>query len=349
MVNGVDFKEVEIHADDPPSLYIVVDTEAEFDWSKPFDRSLTSVTSIGQQHRAQSIFERHGARPIYVVDYAVASQEEGFGPLRDIMDRHRCVIGAHLHPWVNPPHDEVVSEYNSFGGNLPPDLEERKLRALIEVIERNFAISPLFFKAGRHGIGHRTIDTLASLGIEVDFSILPLADLRPRGGPDFRFTDARPYRVGTGRILGVPMTRGQVGLLTPLPPVLHSILSSETAKWFHLPGVLSRTHLANTVTLTPEGVSTAEQIQLIRTMLARGYRTFALHYHSPSLSMHTPYVRSEEELKTFLRGLEDVCRFFFETVGGLPGNPADLVPQRLRNRIWGHARQVPEPALLRER
>jgi hypothetical protein len=339
-VNGTYLDAIPVRIDDPPSLFVVVDTEAEFDWRENFDRSLTSVNSMRQQFRAQDIFDHYGARPIYVVDYAVASQAEGFGPLREIFGRHACVIGAHLHPWVNPPFEEAVSEHNSYGGNLPAGLEERKLRALVAMIQQSFDVSPLFFKAGRYGVGRRTIETLARLGIEVDFSILPLADLRGRGGPDFRFAKAKPYRVGPSRILSVPMTRGQFGLLAPLPPQLHGALRSPIATRLHLPGILSRTRLANTVTLTPEGVSAQEQIHLLKSMVGRGYRTFTLHYHSPSLAKHTPYVTSEAELKAFLVNLETVCRFFFETLGGMPGHPADLLPPALRDKIW------PQPVMV---
>jgi hypothetical protein len=312
----------------------VVDTEAEFDWSKDFDRSLTNVSSTRQQKSAQTIFDGYGARPIYLVDYAVASQADGYQPLREIFDQRRCAIGAHLHPWVNPPFEEAISEYNSFGGNLPADLEERKLRTLIAMIKRNFGVSPLFFKAGRYGTGRQTMNTLHRLGFAVDFSILPLADLRSSGGPDFRFAEARPYRVGSGEITSIPMTRGQVGLFAPLSPRLHGALRSPPAIRLHLPGILSRLHLANTVTLTPEGVSAQEQIRLIQSMVARGFRDFTLHYHSPSLAARTPYVRTDTELASFLDNLKAVCGFFFETLGGLPGNPVDLVPPSMRERVW---------------
>ncbi len=337
-IDGVDFEEVAIREDDQPTLYVVVDTEAEFDWSEQFDRSLTSVSAMNQQFRAQAIFDHYGARPIYVIDYAVASQAEGYEPLREIFDRRACAIGAHLHSWVNPPFEETFSKRNSFSGNLLPALEERKLRALISVIKANFGISPLFYKAGRYGVGRETMDMLSRLGFVVDFSILPLSDLRHYGCLDFRYIKAKPYRVGVGRILSIPMSRGQVGLLTPLPPLLHSALRSPLPIRLHLPGILSRTRLANTVTLTPEGVSAEEQIQLIRSMIACGLRTFTLHYHSPSLGMHTPYVTSEKSLRDFLRNLEAVCRFFFENLGGLPGNPVDLVPVSRREEVWPQQR-----------
>ena len=333
-VYDTDFQGIASCSDDPPCLYVVVDTEAEFDWGKDFDRSLTRVSAMAQQFRAQDIFDGYGVRPIYIMDYPVAAQPEGYEPLRAIFRRHACAIGAHLHPWVNPPFEEAVSDRNSFGSNLPADLEERKLRALVGMITQNFHCAPLFFKAGRYGIGRSTMDTLARLGFAVDFSILPLADLRDRGGPDFRRAEALPYRVGAGDILSVPMTRGQLGLLAPLPPWLLGAVRLRVATGLHLPGILARARIANTVTLTPEGVSAKEQIRLIRSMAARGCRMFTMHYHSPSLGMHTPYVRSEAELATFLQRITEVCRFFFDEFGGLPGNPADLLPDAQRQQIW---------------
>src|SRR3546814_20419106 len=56
--------------------------------------------------------------------------------LKSFCDRGECRIGAHLHPWVNPPHREVVNAVNSYPGNLPPELERAKLTALTQEIGR---------------------------------------------------------------------------------------------------------------------------------------------------------------------------------------------------------------------
>ena len=262
ILKGTQFEPEPILVDEPPRLYVVVDAEEEFDWEKPFDRSQTAVTSMGSQWRAQSIFDCYGLRPVYVVDYAIASQAEGYEPLRGFLDRRGCMIGAHLHPWINPPFEETVSDYNSFAGNLPPDLEARKLSSLVEMIRRNFHIPALFFKAGRYGIGPHTMQTLARLGLVVDFSIMPKTDMTPDGGVDFRSAEAQPYRVAPHGILSVPMTREQFGLLPPLSSDLLSRLKSPLMMTLRIPGILSRLRLVNIVTLTPEGVSVQEQIEL---------------------------------------------------------------------------------------
>jgi hypothetical protein len=331
ILKGTRFEPEPILVDEPPRLFVVVDAEEEFDWEKPFDRGQTSVTSMGSQWRAQDIFDCYGLRPVYVVDYAVASQPEGYEPLRGFLDRRGCMIGAHLHPWINPPFEETVSDFNSFAGNLPPDLEARKLSCLVETIRHNFHIPALFFKAGRYGIGPHTMQTLARLGLVVDFSIMPKTDMTPDGGVDFRAAEAQPYRVTPRGILSVPMTRGQFGLLPPLSSNLLSRLKSPLMMTLRIPGILSRLRLVNIVTLTPEGVSVQEQISLIRSMIRQGYRTFVMHYHSSSLvAGNTKYVRSEAELAVFLGRIRDICHFFFEELCGMPGDPVDLLPRGMR-------------------
>src|SRR5512136_1405869 len=96
-----------------PTLLVFVDTEEEFDWAKPHSRAETRVDHMRHQDRAQTIFERYGIRPTYVVDYPIATQEVGYRSLREWQHDGKCQVGAHLHPWVNPPFDEEVSAINS--------------------------------------------------------------------------------------------------------------------------------------------------------------------------------------------------------------------------------------------
>jgi hypothetical protein len=317
-------KPVQIRSDDPPTLYVVVDTEAESDWSAPFVRSQARVRAIADQERAQAIFEPFGLRPLYMIDYVVASQTEGYQPLRRILDRHACLIGAYLHPWINPLFEEELSNRNSYGGNLPPDLEARKLRVLVKTIRENLGVFPLFFMAGHYGLGRCT---LATLGVGEDFSLLPGANPSARGGVVFCPADAQPYLDAASGIVSVPMSRGTVGLLAPVLPRISAALQ--------LPWLLPRLGHANIVILTPEGVSTREQIHLIGSMARRGHRIFVLHYHSLSLVPgFTPYVATPADLEQLLRRLRKVCDYFFNTLGGLPGNPTDLLPQHLREHVW---------------
>ena len=206
----------------PPLLLVVIDTEEEFDWSRPLARENVAVAAMRDQARAHRLFERFGIRPTYVVDYAVAGQPDGFRPLKELYDSGLCDVGAHLHPWVNPPHEETVCNFNSYPGNLPPALERAKLAALCDVIGESFGRRPTVYKAGRYGAGRATTPALEALGFEVDTSVLPHTDLTPNEGPDYSHCGAAPYWFGHGRkLLEIPMTVGYAGLLRRSDGHLH--------------------------------------------------------------------------------------------------------------------------------
>ena len=153
-----------------PILVVVIHTEEEFDWDKPHDRNATGVAHMRHIDRAQNVFDEFGIVPNYVVDYPIATQAEAFGPLKVYADAGRALIGAHLHPWVSPPHEEEVNARNSYPGNLPRALEHEKLRMLTEQIAAAFGTRPQTYLAGRYGFGPNTGEILESLGYEVDIS-----------------------------------------------------------------------------------------------------------------------------------------------------------------------------------
>jgi hypothetical protein len=309
-----------------PKLLVVVDTEEEFDWSKPHSRAETRIDHIKHQGRAQSIFERYGVRPTYVVDYPVASQEMGYRMLREWLVDGKCQVGAHLHPWVNPPFDEELSVRNSYPGNLPPALEKEKLRRLTDMIEANFDHRPTIYRAGRYGIGAATGAILEELGYQVDTSVVPFTDFRGDGGPDFSDFDLEPFWFGPSRrVLEVPLTVAWHGRLNTYGKQFQPRLMSNIGIQLHLPGVFARLGLLERIRLTPEGASFAELKRLTDTMIAAGRRLFVFSYHSPSVVPGaTPYVRDEAELQGFLHRIEQYCAYFTGTCGGAGSTPQEV-------------------------
>ncbi|MFO1056637.1 MAG: polysaccharide deacetylase family protein [Dongiaceae bacterium] len=309
-----------------PLLVAVIDTEAEFDWSQPFARNLTGIANLRHLAPAQRLMERYGIRPAYMVDYAVSSQPDGHRFLRSLLDAGRCEIGAHLQPWETPPFEEPTSEANSYVGNLPLELQRRKLARLTETIARAFALRPWLYKAGRYGVSAATPALLEELGYGIDLSVLPGTDLSPQHGPDFRRCPSQPYWFGrAGALLEIPMTVGYAGLLAPAWPGLYH--HATAAPWMRLrvPGLLARLGLLERGALTPEGMTVTEMCRLTQAMLRRGCRCFTLSFHSPSLMPGgTPYVRDAEELRCFMERLELFLEFFFERLGGRAASPSEL-------------------------
>lgn len=309
-----------------PQLLVIVDSEEEFDWHAPFGRANTSVTSMQAQHRMQNIFRRYGVRPTYVMDYPVASQPMGFEPLRAWHDSGECLIGAHLHPWVNMPFEEEVNDVNSYPGNLPPDLERRKLEILTETITRNFSHRPVIYKAGRYGIGPNTFSTLNELGYQIDLSTVPYHDMRHKFGPDFSKVRAHPYWINQpGGLLTIPLTRGFFGSLSGFGTSIDRILEKPPSQTLMLRGILSVTRLLERRTLTPEGARVEELIKLVEGMILRGHRIFCYTYHSPSLDPgNTPYVRTTDDLIKFVSSIERFLNAFFDRFGGQATDPLSL-------------------------
>ncbi len=326
------FKEyARIPADTPPLLLVIVDTEEEFDWGRPLSRDNTSVESIAEQHRAQEIFARHGVVPTYMVDYPVATSERAIKVLGGFLAEGRCEVGAHLHPWVNPPHEEPVNAQNSYPGNLPARLERAKLERLTEAIARNLGVRPTVYKAGRYGVGRATAGHLEDLGYEVDLSVVPYTSFAADGGPDFRGIGFRPYWFGARRrLLEIPLSCGFAGALAGWGPVLFPILSGRLGMKLRAPGVAARLGLLERIRLTPEGIDPAAHRRLTKSLLGQGCRVFALAYHSPSLKPGgTPYVRDTGQLTEFLQAIDRYLAYFLDELGGRPATPTALY-RRLR-------------------
>ena len=300
-----------------PQLAIVVDTEEEFDWAKPFSRSSRSTLSIPAQAEAHLIYDRLGVVPTYVIDHPVATSEVAIDFLGGLQREGRAEIGAHLHPWVSPPHEEEVTTRNSYQCNLPPALERAKIEALTETIETSFGRRPTLFKAGRYGFGPNTARMLVELGYEVDCSFVPHTSFAADGGPSYYRTPDQPFWLEEGRLLEVPLTSGHIGRLAGIGAYAQPLFDTNLARRLHMPGMLARAHLLARSRLSPEGVPADEQCALLERLVRRGRRFFTLTYHSPSLAPgNTVYVRTDADLEAFLAAIGQVLTFFRDSLGG---------------------------------
>jgi hypothetical protein len=309
-----------------PILCVVIHTEEEFDWSKPHDRHATTVEHMRHIDRAQALFDEFGIVPNYVVDYPIASQPLAIEALRPFADAGRALIGAHLHPWVSPPHDEAVNAFNSYPGNLPRALEEAKLRLLTEQIERAFGTRPVTYLAGRYGFGPNTAQILEDLGYEVDISPAVPIDFSADGGPDYSAFSSDPFWFGSRRrLLGLPGTGGYVGALRAGGTPLYRRLTTPALRRAKVTGAVARLGLLERIRLSPEDYSDDEMRRLTTTLFDDGVRVFVFSFHSPSVMPGgTPYVRNADDLERFLSKCRRYFEFFFGQQGGAAMTPLQL-------------------------
>jgi hypothetical protein len=288
---------VRFHAEGERRFLLTVDTEEEFDWSQPLKRSGHSLDTIPRLRKFQQFCERHGVVPVYLIDYPIATSTLAADILRGAVAAGKAEVGVQLHPWVSPPHDEEVNQYNSFAGNLPPDLEFAKLKNLRDTIEQNFGARPMIYRAGRYGVGPNTARFLAEAGIAIDTSVRSRFDYSAGGGPDFRDLPLRPWWVGkSGGLMELPLTTVFQGALRRWGPAIYPRL-------WRIPrmrGVLARLGLLDRIPLTPEGVGIAEALRGIDIAVAEDIPVLVFSFHSPSLSPgFTPYVREAGDLDDF--------------------------------------------------
>lgn len=291
-------------------VIVFVDTEEEFDWTKPKQRDATSVEAVRALPKAHAVLRGFGLTPAYLVDYPVATTRGSIDVLSGFVEAGECTIGAQLHPWVNPPFTEVVDPINSFPGNLPRSVERAKLANLTEALRTNFGIQPTVYRAGRYGIGPNSEAILDELGYRMDVSVRPLFDYRDEGGPNFQGLEARPFWTGPERrLLEVPLTSTFIGGLRNFGEPLFN----AAARVPHLRGLLARARLLNRVALTPEGIPLEEALLALRVLLDEDNRLFSISFHSPSVEPgHTPYVRDEADLRSFYAWWDGVLNFLLK-------------------------------------
>ena len=273
---------------------LTVDTEEEFDWSKPIRREGHGLDHLPRLAKFQSFCENEGVCPVYLVDYPVATSALAADILREPVKQGRAEVGIQMHPWVNPPFEEDINEYNSFAGNLAPELERAKFSRLREVIEQNFDTVPQLYRAGRYGAGRNTARMLHDGGIAMDSSVRTKFDYSFLGGPNYRYHPLVPYWLNAERsVLELPLTTVFWGMLRQQGDVLYPLMWRMPS----LRGVLARLGLLERIPLTPEGIDSAEAIRGIDIALDDGLPLLVFSFHSPSLRPgHTPYVRDETDL-----------------------------------------------------
>ena len=276
---------------------LFVDTEEEFDWSAPFSRHGHGVTALDGMARGQAYFTSAGVKPIYVADYPVVDDDAAAGMMAQWVADGTADVGAHLHPWVNPPHVEEVTEANSYAGFLPEAVERAKLEALCHRITERFGRRPAAYRAGRYGVGHNSARLLEKAGFRLDSSVRSRFDYSAQHGPDFRGLPLNPYWAGPERALvELPLSTAFVGMLRSGGERLYQKAQSVG----RISGGLARSGLFSRVPLTPEGVPARDAISAIDALIEEGAAVLNFSFHSPTLEPgHTPYVRSAKDQAAF--------------------------------------------------
>jgi hypothetical protein len=168
-----------------PPVRVVVSIDTEEDNWQP-QRDDISVENIREIPVLGRLCERLGIRPTFFTTYQVARRPWALEIIRGVMASTGGEIGSHLHPWNTPPLRGPMPRRATMLNNYPTGFQVSKLKALTESIADNFGVQPRVFRAGRFGLGPRTVTALLKCGYQVDSSVTPFINWRRfDGGPDF--------------------------------------------------------------------------------------------------------------------------------------------------------------------
>ena len=313
---------ISIVPEDRVSLIISVDTEADDQWSLDGRRRL-EVRNANCLPRLQSLCDRYGVRPTYLVTHEMAVKSEAAEVLRGLLKTGRCEIGSHLHPWSSPPYreDDLVGRYPS---QLPPELLRRQLYDLTTVVDQQFGVRPISYRAGRYGLNGRHLVELERLRYVADTSVDPLFNEVHLGGPTFAGASVAPYhpdradvtRAGQSNVLEVPISSATV---PGLPKPLEQLYARLPPKRFR--PILKRLGL-RPVWLRPSYTPVPAAIRLADMLVARHVPTLNMSFHSSELlAGGSPYHPTAQAVDRFFESLE---RLFEHFVGRLRAIPRTL-------------------------
>lgn len=298
------------------ALIITVDTEEDNAWEGDYPTAGHTVKNLRGVERFQALCDRFGVRPTYLVDAPVVQDERAAGLLREIAGSGRCEIGAHVHPWCNPPLRAPVGAGGSYLCNLPPEIQQEKLAWITDALYERLDARPRSFRAGRYGLDSAGLKILSELGYRVDSSVLPFSDYSDDGGPSFERAPCVPYfpadndlcrAARNGAVLEVPVSVGFNRVdFARVQSLRNAVLARQWLRRLRLVGLMDRTRVLQRIKFSPEQSDAARMKRLVTAYHARGAPAMVMLLHSSSLVPGcAPYVPTAERLDALYRDLEE--------------------------------------------
>jgi hypothetical protein len=205
----------------PPAFLITVDTEGDNLWSQPAEITTRNVRFLP---RFQSLCEKYGFRPTWLVNFEMAECPEFVEFGRDVLARGTGEIGMHLHAWNSPPIKPLTDNdyrHQPYLFEYPEPVMREKIRFMTDLLEERFQRKMVSHRAGRWGFDSDYARLLVECGYRVDCSVTPhisweeyRGDRRGLGGPDYSAFPEQPYfldlanpaRPGDSPLLEVPVS-----------------------------------------------------------------------------------------------------------------------------------------------
>lgn len=298
---------------------ITVDTEADNLWAK---ENKTKTQNINYIPRFQELCNQYGFYPTYLVSYELVISDGLVSALKSYVDKNLAEIGAHLHPWSNPPFKPEYDGYHKFHAyphDLPATLFHLKMGELTQKLEDFFQKKVTSYRAGRWGFAAEHIEILLKLGYLVDCSVTPFVSWerfsgKPGafGGVDYFNAPRKSYILDKTNILN-PGQNGLVEVPVTIVPLYANFLSSYMA--YHASNPIVR--IAKAVSFGPQWfrplpyVNASRMIDVAQKWLGLGNNYLEMMTHSSELMPGgSPYYKTKKDIEKLYTKLEKVFMYF---------------------------------------
>lgn len=301
-------------------LFILsVDTEEEWDWEGPFPEGEFSVENLHMLPEFQAFCTNKGIRPCYFVDYAAAS---GIAPNSRFIEQvkaNQCELGAHLHPWANPPYFEKPSESNSHVVNLPIHHVSEKLDALMQLFAERFGYQPKAFRTGRWGISPEIMELLWSRGFEVDSSVYPFYQnefFSCQGSPTLPYWPSEHDVLRTGsqhNMLELPVTVGFNRRPFATANSVFQRFDSPAMQSIKANALLWHSKLLRKIYMSPEVSEASDMITLAKTAIKESAPIIHMYFHSSNLIANgTGFFKATDPFATICERISELIKHLSE-------------------------------------
>ena len=304
------------------SLLVGIDTEGDNQWSADarLHQRFENIYALARLH---ALFQKHRARPTYLITWPVAKDPRSAAVLKELLAGRDCEIGAHHHAWETPPCTDEDVRRHPYALQLPPTQFAAQVASLTSAIGDAVGERPLSYRSGRFGFSAAHVSDLERAGYTVESSVAPLFYEAHKGGPDFAGAPPSPYflayddatRAGTSNLLELPVS---AALNRRVPAVIER-LYARAPKPYTTKRILRKLGIARVQWLRPSYSSVDDMCALARRMKAEGVPLLNLIFHSSEAIVGgSPYNRTEQELEAFFDRLERVLAFAVNDLGAIP-------------------------------
>ncbi|BFK64088.1 polysaccharide deacetylase family protein [Dorea formicigenerans] len=195
---------------------ITVDTEGDNLWNWNEGEKITTQ-NVKAIPKFQALCERFEFKPVYLINYEMAMNDELVEYLKEKAKKNLCEIGIHIHAWNTPPVYKLEGKYNGnpYITEYPKEIMLEKVTFLKNLIEDRFDTKVISHRSGRWATNEEYFKVLKEVGIKIDCSVTPeinmsmLAGRSCKKGPNYTHFQKNTYSICDG-IIEVPMSTRKV-------------------------------------------------------------------------------------------------------------------------------------------